>query len=275
MSNLSIRILSSIILIMVFCVGICWNRWTQWFLLSSVFLISSLEISFATRSRYASKSSIILPFLILVPALYSLLQYFPHSSVSSFVQTNISYYYLYLVLFFFVSFFNSNINNMNRFPWSLYQIGFLLLIPTWFSTFFKILTPFEPWNPLFWNCILVIILSDCGAYFVGTAIGKHKIFALSSQKTLEGFLGGLLTSVSLTSVFTLLLLDIPLHKAVILNIILSLCSTLGDLFFSALKRHFEIKDFSNTIPGHGGVLDRFDSILFTIPISYFLLPWIS
>ncbi len=108
--------------------------------------------------------------------------------------------------------------------------------------------------------------SDTGAYFVGCSFGKHKMNPrVSPKKSWEGFFGGILSG------FVISLLISAIYKQNVdptVNLLLCLICTifaeLGDLCFSAIKRHFKIKDFSNFLPGHGGVLDRVDSLLVNI-----------
>src|SRR5688572_38000 len=118
--------------------------------------------------------------------------------------------------------------------------------------------------------LLVVWLGDSGAYYVGKTFGKHKLSPrISPKKTVEGLLGGIATSV-LTAVvihFTFFK-TFPLVHAIIAGVILSFAGVVGDLAESMWKRSAAVKDSGTLIPGHGGFLDRFDSILFTAPILY-------
>lgn len=120
-------------------------------------------------------------------------------------------------------------------------------------------------------------MTDIGAYFVGVFFGKHKMNPrISPKKTWEGFVGGVVISSGLSFGFSIILfatghpfvigiLDMEhWYLVLILSLLLPLVSTLGDFVFSSAKRHFEIKDFGNLIPGHGGILDRVDSLLFSM-----------
>jgi len=121
--------------------------------------------------------------------------------------------------------------------------------------------------------VLLIVSSWCtdvGAYFSGKALGKHHIFSiLSPKKTAEGCIGGILTAVIL-SIVAALLFKKSIGSAVIICLIGSICSEIGDLVASAIKRKFNKKDYGNIIPGHGGLLDRFDSMIFTSAVIYCL-----
>ncbi len=122
-------------------------------------------------------------------------------------------------------------------------------------------------------------LSDTGAYFVGTFLGKHKLAPkVSPKKTVEGSIGGLATAtlfllligVGYTSLLAGKGVAVQIHYPLLalLAPIFSAIGMLGDLSASAIKREYGVKDFSNIMPGHGGILDRFDSLLFTLPAVY-------
>ena len=108
--------------------------------------------------------------------------------------------------------------------------------------------------------------SDTGAYFVGRAIGKHKMNPrISPKKSWEGFVGGIVFGfiLSLAVSFSYVSNLNPVLNT-LLCLLCPITAELGDLCFSAIKRHFAVKDFSNLLPGHGGVLDRVDSLLMNI-----------
>lgn len=119
--------------------------------------------------------------------------------------------------------------------------------------------------------------SDTGAYFGGVLFGKHKMApVLSPKKTWEGAVGGVLAAVVLGTVFGLIFreklaaLRVPVLFCGLACGISSIVSMIGDLTASAYKRSFGLKDYSNLIPGHGGILDRFDSVIFVAPVIYYL-----
>lgn len=115
-----------------------------------------------------------------------------------------------------------------------------------------------------------IWLCDSAAYFIGSAFGKHKLFPrVSPNKSWEGSIAGFFFAVAAFYVSKILMLDfINLFDTIVLGIIVGTVGQLGDLIESLIKRDAEMKDSSSLIPGHGGVFDRFDSLLLTAPIVY-------
>ena len=112
---------------------------------------------------------------------------------------------------------------------------------------------------------------DMGAYFVGVTMGKHKLCPnLSPKKTVEGAVGGIVSSIIVT-----LIISLCFSKSLVIPMLLTIpfcvLGMLGDLFASAIKRSVGLKDYSNLIPGHGGILDRVDSIIMIAPFLYFAI----
>ena len=124
---------------------------------------------------------------------------------------------------------------------------------------------------------VMAFLSDTGAYFAGRAFGKHKLAPLiSPKKTVEGVIGGVLGAIVGMLIFGLVLqlafgFKVNYLHAVIYGLAGSLAAVFGDLCFSVIKRQTGIKDYGNLIPGHGGILDRFDSMIIVAPLAELLL----
>lgn len=135
--------------------------------------------------------------------------------------------------------------------------------------------------------VLIAVLSawvaDVGAYFAGTLFGKHKLCPeISPKKTIEGLIGGtvvdvlvmLLCGVWFSAVFYRGAVEVNYLALFLIGFFGSFISVLGDLSFSIIKRSCHIKDFGQVIPGHGGVLDRFDSVIFAVPFVYLLVTFL-
>ena len=128
--------------------------------------------------------------------------------------------------------------------------------------------------------ILTIFANDTGAFFVGRAIGRHKLFpAISPAKTWEGSIGGLVSAILGAIVITIILnlispFTFKYWQIVLLGFLISLFAQLGDLVESLLKRNMGAKESGNLLPGHGGILDRFDSLIFVGAVVYYYVVWV-
>lgn len=122
----------------------------------------------------------------------------------------------------------------------------------------------------------VIWICDTAAYFVGTPLGKHKMSpVVSPNKSWEGFAGGMVFGTLTGYIFSFIALkEIPILQMILAAFAVSLIGQLGDLVESIFKRRFGVKDSSHIIPGHGGILDRFDSLLFALPTLYLILVFV-
>ena len=120
-------------------------------------------------------------------------------------------------------------------------------------------------------------MTDTGAYFVGSFLGKHKLCEkISPKKTVEGAVGGVVVCILALIAFAKIMevnfsMQVEYPLLAIGALVLSVLAQIGDLSFSLIKREYNIKDYGNLFPGHGGVLDRFDSTVFTIPVSFIIL----
>ena len=114
--------------------------------------------------------------------------------------------------------------------------------------------------------LLITTITDTFALLTGMLVGNHKLTDISPKKTIEGSIGGTLmgTIVATAFYFTVINSSCSLVLLILVTCGLSVVGQIGDLVFSAIKRYYDVKDFSNLIPGHGGILDRFDSLIFVI-----------
>lgn len=186
-----------------------------------------------------------------------------------------SFFFLMIVLLF-IEVFRSQMQ-VNIVDISITFFGICYIV--FFLMFVPLVRGFENGQYLIWYIFTASWGTDVFAYIVGKLIGKHKFSKISPKKSIEGCIGGVIGAVLLTLAFTYGFneyagLNISYEKMLIFSIILSIIGQMGDFAASSVKRYVGIKDFSNLIPGHGGMLDRFDSVIFIAPAAYFLLMFI-
>ena len=127
-------------------------------------------------------------------------------------------------------------------------------------------------SSMIWLLLICTWSSDTFAYFVGVTIGSHKLASsISPHKSVEGFIGGILGTAAMAVVVGHFLFDFPLVEMAILGCLIAIIATLGDLVESVMKRFANVKDSGVLLPGHGGMLDRFDSIFYTAPFFYYFV----
>lgn len=155
-------------------------------------------------------------------------------------------------------------------------MGVLVLLPTWQGL--VLLKQLSPSGGLILILMLVVWSADIGAYFAGRRWGQHKLApAVSPGKTLEGLYGGLLASLVVIVASGFYMLGVSLHSLslfIFFGVITALASVLGDLLESMVKRQRGIKDSSQLLPGHGGVMDRIDSLTAAAPIFALGTSWL-
>lgn len=152
-----------------------------------------------------------------------------------------------------------------------YIVGFIMFLP--------LLLGRTDGKLLIWYIVFFAWGTDIFAYIVGKLIGKHKFSTVSPNKSIEGCIGGTIGAIILGLVYTVVINNcfngnISYIAISIVSVALSIIGQVGDFAASSIKRYTGIKDFSNLIPGHGGMLDRIDSVIFIAPFAYFLLTMI-
>ena len=162
----------------------------------------------------------------------------------------------------------------NHADFGLGQIVSLFGLPFPYAYFFSCLNGVIGHNDGIYYLLLLLNFSsvcDMGAYFTGVTCGKHKLCPnISPKKTIEGAVGGVVSSLVFTLIITLCFgksMLLPL----ILTVPLCILGMIGDLFASAIKRSVNLKDYGSLIPGHGGILDRVDSIIMIVPFMYLMI----
>ncbi len=153
-----------------------------------------------------------------------------------------------------------------------------IYVPIFFS-FIVLINNKEYGNYLIWIIFISAWVCDTTAYYVGKHFGKNKLCSrVSPKKTIEGAIGGLIGSSIACGIYGLILnsigIDIYVFNFLLIGLFSGIFCQVGDLVASSIKRYVDVKDYSNLIPGHGGILDRFDSILFASFVVYYYITFI-
>ncbi len=189
--------------------------------------------------------------------------------------------FLYFLLVFLVAISSHYTVTLEKMGGSFF---FSMLIPYFLSSFVRLsvltMDGAEMGKFLILLPMVAAFTSDAFALFAGMALGKHKLAPeLSPKKTVEGAVGGFLGAICCCLLYGLVM-DLSFHLTVSYPLLVlygalgSIAAQVGDLSFSYIKRQYGLKDFGNIFPGHGGVLDRFDSVIFCAPLLEILITWL-
>lgn len=234
-------------------------------------IITALTMSEFYRLIKSKNEPQMIPFLDIFGGVYLFAALYYHcSSLSTSVTKYIFIPYVaYIMLTFIIQLYAKRPDPIKCWAYSL--LGqFYIALPFALLNFIAFpgtYTLYTPW--LLMSFFIFIWTNDTGAFLVGITIGHHRLFErISPKKSWEGFVGGLIFSLIAAWVFSLFYDNFSLIQWLGLSLTISISSTFGDLCESLLKRTIHIKDSGHILPGHGGLLDRFDSVLLAAPAAY-------
>ncbi|MFU0823887.1 phosphatidate cytidylyltransferase [Clostridium sp.] len=238
---------------------------------------------------------IYLKFLVMILSLFGMYEFFSIAKKDNIRPLSIIAYILCIIYYIF--FIDNNINYSMIFSAVIISIFMMLCIPvinekynfidisitilgyiyiSIFFSFIVLINGKDYGEYLVWLVFISSWMCDTMAYYVGKYFGKNKLCPkVSPKKTIEGSIGGLIGSTLSCGIYGVILnkigVNIPIFNFFLIGLFSGLFCQFGDLAASSIKRYVNVKDYSNLIPGHGGILDRFDSILFSSVIVYYYI----
>lgn len=254
------RIQTAIIALIIFIPFLLYGSWPfiiLAFLLATIGMIELLKMNKNITSTIPSILSIVFLWILLLPQLET-------TFTNWLTKPEIIVIFVMILLFYTVL-------SENKFTFD--DAGFILIstIYVGMGFYFLIETRMAGLEYILY-VLFVIWATDTGAYLFGRALGKNKLWpTISPNKTIEGAVGGLVTAMIIGAVFQLVHpFEVSMVYVVLISILISAVGQIGDLVASGFKRNYQVKDSGKLLPGHGGILDRLDSLLFVIPLLHFI-----
>ena len=256
------RIITAVIAAAIFLPIVIFGGWpfiAMVYLIASVALYEALKMKQLNLFSVPGILSLLLLWIFLIPSQYS-------GFLNEIDYTKLELFFLGVLLFL-----TYTVITKNRFTFEDVAFSIMSTLYVGLGFYFFIETREASLIYVFYS-LFIIWATDSGAYFIGRAIGKHKLWPeISPNKTTEGFFGGVASALVVALLFSIFG-DMDVSAIILLaaTAFLSVFGQIGDLVESALKRHYNVKDSGNILPGHGGMLDRFDSLLFVWPLIHLI-----
>jgi phosphatidate cytidylyltransferase len=268
MSNTKTRIISGIVLLLIVMASVMSGPQATLVFLGVVGLLVTDELitNFYDQRRSSKKYVLAQSFYISGYYFFNFYQ-ISQSSFNFWISAGILLNILLLSYLFLI--YKKSETLLKVFRATSWLTGLIILIPLICLSY---IIHFDNWKLYLFGLMILNFMVDTAAYFTGKKFGKHKLWeAVSPKKTIEGAIGGVFFSVLATSYFWKTYISEVTPFMVFFFALIACSSQVGDLVQSKLKRQFEIKDSSSLIPGHGGVYDRVDSLIFVAPFYAFFL----
>lgn len=265
--NLITRAITGAVYIFILLFGILYNKYSFIVVFGVILVVALDEFYRLIEQKTPHLISKLFNILFGVVIFLSAYLFLEGKSILAFPISSITY-----LLFLYAS--TIVIKRPDIFNTIIYSVFGQLYITLPFCLLLLISYEYKLANPIYYYALVLAIfvfiwVNDTFAFLIGITIGKHKLLRrISPKKTIEGFIGGIFFTVLSGIGFSFLYTEYTIYFWIGFALIVSLFATLGDLFESLIKRTYKVKDSGNLIPGHGGILDRIDSLLIVVPPIY-------
>jgi len=270
MNNFLKRTLSGFVFV-VLVIGSIW--WQSYSFLAFFVVVAALAVrEFHKHTNLQTDISVNVKYAVLGSIILFISSYLHAAAIIRYPIFSV--YGLFVVFVFISEFYLRKSNPIHN--WAYFILGQAFIALPFSLLNFVAFIDEATYKPLILIAVFVTIwVNDTGAYLVGITFGKHRLFErVSPKKSWEGFFGGALAALGSGYVFSLFIPEISWVQWLIFSEIVVVFGTFGDLIESLMKRTVHIKDSGNIIPGHGGVLDRFDSMLLAAPVIFIYLSFL-
>lgn len=270
MNNFIVRTLSGAVFVLLVIGSILWHQY-------AFIAVFSLIAAGAVREFHKItnvEGQIVVPVILgVIGALLLFMASFFYASGSLHISLY-PVYGLYLVMVLIAELYRKKANPVHN--WAYFILGQLIIALPFSLLNFISFVDGVTYKPLLLIALFATIwINDTGAYIIGVSFGKHRLFErVSPKKSWEGFFGGALAALAAGYVFSVFIPDLTLVQWLLFSQIVVVFGTFGDLIESLLKRTIGTKDSGNILPGHGGFLDRFDSMLLAAPVIFIYLSFL-
>ncbi len=270
MSNTKIRILSGLVLVILVSACLYTGRTASLVMIGvlGILVVDEIITNFYDQSRVSPKYLVAQSIFVCNYLFFNFYQ-ISKASFNFWISLGVFLNVVLLGYLFFI--FKKSPLILKLFKMTSWGVGIFVIIPL-MSMSYVIHQGKPGWRELLIGLLLMNFLVDTFAFFSGKYFGKHKLWeAVSPKKTIEGAIGGVLASVIFTSLYWHYILNGFNPYFIPFFLVVACSSQIGDLIQSKFKRQFDIKDSSSLIPGHGGVYDRIDSLMFVAPLFAFFV----
>lgn len=272
MKNLAIRTLTGFVFVLGIVSGLIFSMYGFLILFSAIIIFSLWEFYLLTHKAFARPQKYF-GIIIGVSFFVATFLYYGHQ-----VDSKIYCFFIPLIISIFIfELYRKSKRPFNNIAYTILGLVYIALPISLFNFYVFNYTTHVVYNyHILLGFFILLWANDTGAYLLGVSIGRTRLFErISPKKSWEGLVGGILVSLLVAYFLSKTFTELSIDQWFTISVLISISATFGDLVESMFKRSISVKDSGNIMPGHGGILDRFDSVLLAAPVIYTYLQFIE